>query len=84
MTMPQCVTQVLYRYEQTWSASAQRNLLWRLAKLLYTELTLQYLGTAFMVRLHAAIERSGRWRSWCMHVLRKHLFRSTSCSLVRT
>jgi lysophospholipid acyltransferase len=42
-------SKVLYRYERTWSSGVQNNLLWRLLKLLYTELTLQYMGTAFMV-----------------------------------
>lgn len=42
-------SKILYRYERRWSESAQRNILWRLMKLLYTELTLQYLGCSFMV-----------------------------------
>jgi len=50
-TLARHAAQVLYRYERTWSSGVQNNLLWRLLKLLYTELTLQYLGTAFMVGL---------------------------------
>lgn len=42
-------SKVLYRYERQWSEAARNNPVWRLLKLLYTELTLQYLGCAFMV-----------------------------------
>lgn len=42
---------VLYRYERHWSKAAQNNPFWLLIKLLYTELTLQYLGCAFMACL---------------------------------
>jgi lysophospholipid acyltransferase len=42
-------SKVMYRYERNWSSRAQNNLLWRFVKLLYTQLTLQYLGAAFMV-----------------------------------
>lgn len=42
-------SKVLYRYERTWSPRAQNNWLLWLVKLLYTELTLNYLGAAFMV-----------------------------------
>mmetsp|Transcript_19134 Transcript_19134/g.57764 ORF Transcript_19134/g.57764 Transcript_19134/m.57764 type:complete len:484 (-) Transcript_19134:1770-3221(-) len=52
---------VLYRYERHWSKAAQNNPFWLLIKLLYTELTLQYLGCAFMVLyFRPAI---GVWRS---------------------
>jgi hypothetical protein len=47
----------MYRYERNWSSRAQNNLLWRFVKLLYTQLTLQYLGAAFMV---------GSWLHICM------------------
>jgi hypothetical protein len=50
---------VIYRYERDWSQRAQNNLLWRFVKLLYTQLTLQYLGASFMV---------GPWCSDCMSV----------------
>lgn len=49
----QLTPQVMYRYERDWSSRAQNHLLWRFLKLLYTELTLQYLGAAFMVRVSA-------------------------------
>ena len=37
--------QVLYKYVRNWSQKAQRNILWRVFKLAYTQITLQYLGT---------------------------------------
>ena len=62
----------MYRYERNWSSRAQNNLLWRFVKLLYTQLTLQYLGAAFMV---------GSWLHICMsHCICGHARYASCCA----
>jgi hypothetical protein len=86
-------SKVIYRYERNWSERAQRNPLWTFAKYLYTQSTLQYLGSAFVVRYKKhqknTKERFGRARcsTWpplfvvCLAVLGLRAEGLTTCSL---
>lgn len=65
-------SKVLYRYEREWSSAAQNNLLWRFAKLLYTQATLDYLGAAFIVGLPYAVLH--------VEVHLEHLGRASCCA----
>lgn len=43
-------SKVIYRYERNWSPARRNFLPWAILKYFYTQATLQYLGSAFMVR----------------------------------